>query len=234
MFCKDTVQCCRTDDPEIEVRANPNIDDVRCGNDDARIQVVLPTEQEVPSDDPKSKESTEFMVEFYDEQGAKQRFTFPRGRALGIGFRNEKPASVGQVLRNSVAEVKGIKIGWKLLRVSNEDVTNYELNDILAKFEHLAMTISTSLSSLTMEFQSDNGEKKNVEFTSSPLKMGFSMHKPYIVDQIDSTCAAYKAGVRSGWKVLKLADESIDTQEWRNVLEKIKQTAKRLPGATVD
>jgi len=62
-------------------------------------------------------------------------------KPLGFGFRNEKPHLVEKVAAGSHGDCLGVRVGWNILKVDDEDVTQCEwtelLNKILTATKHL-------------------------------------------------------------------------------------------------
>jgi len=78
--------------------------------------------------------------------------------------------------------------------------------------------------SLTIEF--DQG---TVVFSAAPLGISFSSTVPLVVNTINADGVGDKAGVKKGWKFVKIAGESLEGKDYAAVLEILKAQSAALP-----
>lgn len=77
------------------------------------------------------------IIEFLDDSGSRRTVIFTRGR-LGIALVEEPPTFthnywctlVGRVVQGGHADELGVKVGWRLLAIQGEDVSQVGANPV--------------------------------------------------------------------------------------------------------
>jgi len=168
-----------------------------------------------------TKMTLEFLVD-----GKRKDITFTQ-RLLGMVIGSGSPPVVGEVMAGSHAEALGVREGWQVTAVEDEDVTHLGATAVKERILRLSQLLPGT-SEFAIEFD-DEGESKHVVFTEAPMGIRFWTMNPFKVDKVSPASIAFDRGVRPGWKVVKIAGEDVQERSWDSVMQVIADHAQLLP-----
>lgn len=198
----------------------------------AEVVAKKPVEPEKPSEPEKP---TTMVMNFRREDGSMVEHTFTR-RPIGLNYKPQVPAVVGEVHPDMQAGKQGVQLGWTIVSVNGESLVAGEFADIGAKIRTAALQLpeDPQVPSVVVTFRRPDGSSVTHTFTRRPL--GFHIRKntvPVVVGGVALGSQARTRGVQIGWSLVDINRESVETGDYATVSDRLKAAALTLPEGAV-
>jgi hypothetical protein len=171
--------------------------------------------------------------DFQDQRGQLQT-RYLEYRPFGVDFEPAKPR-IKSYTFNSYAKAKAVEIGWDLVRVGQHDVDK-EQN--LTKVKQLIdnelrhckvwplklefqVPLAATGSRTMKEWSSDN---EVFHITKKPLGFEFQKDRaPVVVQKVYPGSYAAEAGIKEGWRIVRIADVNVEGFDYKQVKAKLEE-----------
>mmetsp|Transcript_56275 Transcript_56275/g.131856 ORF Transcript_56275/g.131856 Transcript_56275/m.131856 type:complete len:129 (-) Transcript_56275:109-495(-) len=112
---------------------------------------------------------------------------------------------------------------------TNSDVATGESFKVEVAPAVLEARSADSGSELVFTFGLPDGKTQDVVFQRRPLGLDFDKSMPLVVRKVHPNQHAEELGVQSGWKILRVNGQSIETATFDECFKLLKEASGRLP-----
>lgn len=172
-----------------------------------------------------------------DETSRTLQFTKkPLGFEITLG---KVPIVVRGVHSGSWAERLGVKVGWKVLQVADEDMGDLKWEDAMQFLVKCVDALPQDIKvvqptaeerSVEMAFDTGAGtDLKTLVFMKRPLGLEFEVEAPIRITRVMDKSVSQRLGVQVGWTIQKVNGEDLDGKTFNEQFSQLKRSVERLP-----